>query len=158
MNLKEDDIAPEFTLTADDGSTVQLADLRGQRVILFFYPHADTPGCTIEACEFRDLSPQIQEKGAVVLGLSPDTVEDVRKFRKKFSLPYKLLADADHEVAEMYGVWKEKTNFGVTRMGVERTTFLVNEEGRIARIFSKVKPEGHAGEVLQEIGATPGGV
>jgi peroxiredoxin Q/BCP len=152
LSPQERDPAPGFTLPADDGSPVSLADLRGKRVILFFYPHADTPGCTIEACEFRDLSPQIQEKGAVVLGVSPDTVSDVRKFREKFHLPYRLLADADHAVAEAYGVWQEKTNFGKTYWGVQRTTFLVDEEGTIARVYRQVSPEGHAAEVLGGIG------
>jgi peroxiredoxin Q/BCP len=151
LSPQENDPAPDFTLPADDGTPVRLSELRGKRVILFFYPHADTPGCTIEACEFRDLSPQIQEKGAVVLGLSPDTVEDVRKFREKFHLPYRLLADADHAVAEAYGVWKEKTNFGKTYWGVERTTFLVDEQGKIARVYGQVRPEGHAADVLAGI-------
>ena len=152
MTPKQNDPAPDFALPADDGSLVRLGDLRGQRVILFFYPRADTPGCTIEACEFRDMTPQIQEKGAVVLGLSPDTVEDVRKFKEKFQLPYRLLADADHSVAEMYGVWREKNNFGKTYWGVARTTFLVDEEGKIARVYEQVTPQGHAAEVLGGLG------
>jgi thioredoxin-dependent peroxiredoxin len=149
--LQQGDTAPDFSLPADDGSVVRLAELRGKRVILFFYPRADTPGCTVEACEFRDMTPQIQEQGAVVLGLSPDTVEDVRKFREKFHLPYPLLADADHSVAETYGVWKEKTNFGRTYWGVERTTFLVDEEGKIERVYQQVSPEGHAATVLGDL-------
>jgi peroxiredoxin Q/BCP len=150
---KQNDPAPDFALPADDGTLVRLGDLRGQRVILFFYPRADTPGCTIEACEFRDNTPQIQEKGAVVLGISPDTVEDVRKFREKFALPYRLLADADHSVAETYGVWQEKNNFGKSYWGVVRTTFLVDEEGKIARVYEQVKPEGHAASVLGDLGS-----
>jgi peroxiredoxin Q/BCP len=146
--LNEKDVAPDFELTADDGSTVRLSALRGQRVILFFYPKADTPGCTVEACEFGALTPQISEKGAVVLGISPDPVKDVAKFREKFGLPFRLLADEDHAVAEMYGVWGEKTMFGRTYMGVERTTFLIDAEGRIERIYRKVTPEGHAADVL----------
>ncbi|MBW3629854.1 MAG: thioredoxin-dependent thiol peroxidase [Gemmatimonadetes bacterium] len=148
MSPEQNDPAPDFALPADDGSVVKLSHLRGQRVILFFYPRADTPGCTIEACEFRDMTPQIQEKGALVFGLSPDPVEDVRKFREKFNLPYRLLADADHSVAESYGVWKEKTNFGKTYWGVARTTFLVDEQGKIERVYEKVNPEGHAASVL----------
>ena len=151
MELQENALAPDFELPADDGSTVRLSDLRGSKVILYFYPRADTPGCTTEACEFRDLTPQIQEKGALVLGISPDPVEPVRKFRAKFDLPFRLLADADHAIAEAYGVWGEKSMFGKKYMGVERTTFLIDEEGHIARIFRKVSPEGHAGEVLQEL-------
>ena len=152
MTPKQNDPAPDFALPADDGTLVRLGDLRGQRVILFFYPRADTPGCTIEACEFRDMTPQIQEKGAVVLGISPDTVADVRKFREKFQLPYRLLADADHSVAETYGVWREKNNFGKTYWGVARTTFLVDEEGKIARVYEQVTPQGHAAEVLGGLG------
>lgn len=146
--LNEKDVAPDFELTADDGSTVRLSGLRGQRVILFFYPKADTPGCTVEACEFGELTPQISEKGAVVLGISPDPVKDVAKFREKFSLPFRLLADEDHAVAEAYGVWAEKSMYGRKYMGVERTTFLVDAEGRIERIYRKVTPKGHAADVL----------
>lgn len=149
MELQENDLAPDFQLTADDGSAVRLSDLRGSRVILFFYPRADTPGCTTEACEFRDLSPQIEEQGAVVLGISPDAVEEVRKFREKFDLPYRLLADSDHAVAEAYGVWKERSMYGKKYMGVERSTFVIDAEGQIAQIYRKVSPKGHAGQVLQ---------
>ncbi len=152
MNLNENDPAPDFALPADDGSIVRLGDLHGKRVILFFYPRADTPGCTTEACEFMELTPQIEERGAVVLGISPDSVQDVRKFRDKFGFPFRLLADADHLVAEMYGVWKEKSMFGKTFMGVDRTTFLVDAEGRIEQIFREVRAEGHAGEVLSRRG------
>ena len=147
--VAENESAPDFTLPADDGSTVRLSEMRGQRVILFFYPRADTPGCTIEACEFGETQPQIVEKGARVFGISPDSVKEVRKFREKFDLPYRLLADEDHAVAEAYGVWVQKTMFGNKHMGVERTTFLIDAEGRIERIFRKVKPEGHAAEVLE---------
>lgn len=149
--VEEREMAPDFEVSADDGSRVRLSALRGRKVILFFYPKADTPGCTTEACEFRDLTPQIEERGALVLGISPDSVQDVRKFREKFSLPFLLLADEDHSVAEAYGVWKEKSMFGNTFMGVERSTFLIDEEGRIARAFRGVKAEGHAGEVASEL-------
>lgn len=151
MALNINEPAPDFELTADDGSRVRLADLRGSKVILYFYPRADTPGCTIEACEFRELSPRIDERGAIVLGVSPDPVEDVRKFREKFSLPFRLLADSDHRVAEAYDVWKEKNLFGKLMMGVVRTTFVIDEEGRIARIYENVRAEGHAGQVLEEL-------
>ena len=147
--LKERDLAPDFELPTDDGSRLRLSDLRGKKVVLFFYPRADTPGCTVEACEFRDLYPDITVQGAEVLGISPDPVAAVRKFREKFDLPFRLLADPEHTVAELYGVWREKTTFGQTYMGVVRTTFLVDAEGRIGRVYEEVTPEGHAGEVLQ---------
>jgi thioredoxin-dependent peroxiredoxin len=149
--LNENDPAPDFQLAADDGSTVRLSDLRGRRVVLFFYPKADTPGCTIEACEFRDRIEDYRSEETVVLGISPDRVEDVRAFREKFSLPYRLLADADHEAAEAYGVWGQKKMFGNTFMGVERSTFVIDEEGRLAKIYRRVKPEGHATEVLRSL-------
>lgn len=151
VDLKANDPAPDFDLDADDGSRVRLSDLRGSKVILYFYPRADTPGCTIEACEFRDLTPRIDERGATVLGVSPDPVEDVRKFREKFDLPFRLLADANHEVSERYGVWKEKTLFGKKMMGTERATFVIDEEGKIARVYRNVRAEGHAAKVLEEI-------
>ena len=146
--LKEGDRAPEFELNADDGSTVRLAELRGQKVVLFFYPRADTPGCTIEACEFRDLQEEFGARGALVYGISPDPVKDVRSFRTKFSLGYPLLADPVHEVAEAYGLWKEKSMFGNNYWGVERSTFVIDEEGMIAAAYHAVSPEGHASEIL----------
>ena len=144
--------APDFTLTADDGSTVRLKDLRGRTVVLFFYPKDDTPGCTVEACEFRDAMPRFESIDALVFGISPDDVKSHVKFRDKFGLTFPLLADPDHAVAEKYGVWKEKTNFGRTYWGVERTTFLVDEEGRIERVYQQVSPEGHAPTVLGDLG------
>lgn len=147
--LQENDLAPDFTLAADDGSTIRLSELRGRKVILYFYPKADTSGCTIEACEFRDALPRIEEEGAVVLAVSPDPVKDLAKFHDKYDLNFRLLADEDHQVAEAYGVWKEKSMYGKKYMGVERSTFMINEEGRIARMFHKVKPQGHAAEVVQ---------
>lgn len=146
--VQEGDIAPDFELAADDGTVVRLSGLRGRRVILFFYPKADTPGCTTEACEFRDLQPQVNEASAMVLGISPDSVDAQALFREKYGLPFRLLADEHHQVAEAYGVWKEKSNFGRTYMGVERSTFVIDAEGRMERAYRKVKPEGHAGEVL----------
>lgn len=143
--------APDFELPADDGSTVRLSDLRGSRVVLFFFPRADTPGCTLEACEFRDYSPEFHAEGAVVLGISPDDVAEVRAFREKFQLPYRLLADATHEVAEKYGVWREKSMFGKKFWGVVRSTFVIDEDGRISRVYEKVKPAGHAATVLEEL-------
>ena len=138
---------PDFTLLTDEGTPLTLSALRGRNVVLYFYPRADTPGCTIESCEFRDAFPRFEERDAVILGISPDTVVDQAKFKKKFDLPFTLLADADHAVAEQYGVWKEKKNYGKTYMGVDRTTFLIGPDGRVTHIFEKVKPQGHAAEV-----------
>ena len=139
--------APDFSLQTDEGTPLKLSDLRGKHVVLYFYPRADTPGCTIESCEFRDAFPRFEGQSAVILGISPDTVNDQAKFKKKFDLPFTLLADADHAVAEQYGVWKERKNYGKTYMGVERTTFLIGPDGTVARVFEKVKPQGHAAEV-----------
>ena len=138
---------PDFTLLTDEGTPLTLSALRGRNVVLYFYPRADTPGCTIESCEFRDAFPRFEGRDAVILGISPDTVADQAKFKKKFDLPFTLLADADHGVAEQYGVWKEKKNYGKTYMGVDRTTFLIGPDGRVTHIFEKVKPQGHAAEV-----------
>lgn len=151
MALQTGDRAPDFTLPADDGSSIRLSDLRGRKVILYFYPRADTPGCTVEACEFRDEMPRIDERGAVVLGVSPDEVADVRAFREKFALPFRLLADSDHRVAEAYDVWREKSMFGKKFWGVDRTTYVIDETGRIARVYEKVKPEGHAAQILEDL-------
>ena len=148
--LKEGDKAPDFELSADDGKMVHLAELQGKKVVLFFYPKADTPGCTTEACEFRDHHKEFGRKTAVY-GISPDAAPAQSKFRQKFSLPYPLLCDTDHTVAESYGVWKEKSMYGRKYMGIERTTFVIDEEGKIAKIFRKVKPAGHASEVLEAV-------
>jgi thioredoxin-dependent peroxiredoxin len=146
--LKSGVKAPEFSLAADDGSTVALKDLRGQPVVLYFYPKDDTPGCTKEACEFRDSWRDVQRAGAVVLGVSPDSAASHEKFKRKYNLPFPLLADPDHAVAAAYGAWGEKSMYGRKYEGILRTTFLIDREGRIARVFEKVKPEGHAAEVL----------
>ncbi len=133
--------APDFALTADDGSTVRLSDLRGQRVVLYFYPKDDTPGCTTQACGFRDNYVEIAEKNAVVFGISPDGVKSHVKFRTKFDLPFRLLADEEHQVAERYGVWGEKSMYGKTYFGIIRSHFVVDEEGKIADVRYHVSPE-----------------
>ena len=133
-------------------SEFSLADAKGQRVVLFFFPKADTPGCTKEACEFRDAQKTFTRKNAVIVGISPDNPAAQTKFAEKYSLPYTFVADPDHAIAEAYGVWKEKSMYGRKYMGIERTTFVVDEKGKIAEIFAKVKPGGHAAEVLEALG------
>ncbi|HKZ89324.1 MAG TPA: thioredoxin-dependent thiol peroxidase [Thermoplasmata archaeon] len=144
----EGDPAPDFALPSDDGRTIALKDLRGKKVVLYFYPKDDTPGCTKEACSFRDNLARVTSKGAVVLGVSRDTLSSHGKFRDKYHLNFPLLADVDGRVTEAYGVWKEKSNYGRTYWGIERTTFLLDEKGVIARVWPKVKVEGHTDEVL----------
>ena len=138
--LQNGDLAPDFELSADDGSTIKLSNLRGQRVLIFFYPKADTPGCTIQACGFRDNFPLIEAANVVVLGISPDTVEDLAKWRAKENLPYNLLADTDHAVAETYGVWGEKSMYGRTYMGIIRSHFVVDADGKLEDVQYKVSP------------------
>ena len=140
--------APDFDLPASTGGNVKLADFAGKPFVLYFYPNADTPGCTTEACGFQAARPQYQSADVAVVGVSPDPLGPVEKFAKKFDLEFPLLADEDHAVCERYGVWQEKTNFGKTYMGAARTTFLINKDGKIAKVFEKVKPDGHDEEVL----------
>jgi len=139
--LKVGDVAPDFTLPADDGSQVTLSGLRGQKVVLYFYPKADTPGCTKQACALRDAWDQIDAQGATVLGISPDEPPALVKFREKYDLPFPLLSDPDHQVAEAYGAWGEKKNYGKTYEGIIRSHFAVDEEGKLAEVKFKVKPE-----------------
>ena len=147
--IKEGSIAPAFNTKDANGKTVNLKNLRGQKVVLYFYPKDDTPGCTKEACSFRDAFAEFKKKGITVLGVSPDSEASHKKFETKYKLPFTLLADTDRSIAEAYGVWGEKKFMGRTYMGVHRTTFLIDEKGKIKRIFEKVKPEDHASEVLK---------
>jgi thioredoxin-dependent peroxiredoxin len=140
--------APDFALSADDGSTIRLSELRGRKVVLYFYPKDDTPGCTTQACELRDHIQELDTRGALVLGVSPDSVESHQKFRNKYELPFRLLADDGHQLAEQYGVWKEKNMYGRKSWGVERTTFVIDEQGRLAKILPRVKPAQHVEQVL----------
>jgi peroxiredoxin Q/BCP len=151
MALSVGDPAPGIHLKDDSGADFDLSSLKGKTVVLFFYPKADTPGCTKESCEFRDHRAAFAEKNAVVLGISPDPVKAQSKFQAKFGFGFPLLADEDHAVAEAYGVWKEKSMYGKQYMGVERTTFVIGPDGNIAKIYEKVKPEGHAEAVLGEL-------
>ena len=145
------DKAPAFTLPADDGQPVKLEDLRGKRVVLYFYPKDDTSGCTTEACEFRDSWKAVSKAGAVVLGVSPDSVSSHAKFKQKYKLPFTLLADTDHRVAEAYGAWGERSMYGRKYQGILRSTYIIDEAGKVARVFPRVKPKGHAAEVLQAL-------
>ena len=138
----------DFTLQTDENKTVSLSEYSGKPVVLFFYPRADTPGCTIEACGFRDAFKKLQNAGAIVLGISRDTPRDQAKFKAKYNLPYTLLADVDEKVCNQFGVLKEKNMYGKKVMGIERTTFVIGADGRLIHIFPKVKPEGHAEDVL----------
>lgn len=143
--------APDFTLPASTGETIRLKDLRGKKVVLYFYPKDDTPGCTREACAFQNDLSLIQKKGAVVLGVSADDVESHRKFARKYGLRFPLLSDEEKEVIKAYGVWKKKSMYGRTFLGIERTTFLIDEEGTITHVFPKVKVDGHSGEIVDAL-------
>jgi peroxiredoxin Q/BCP len=140
--------APDFTLTSDSGDEVTLSELRGKPVVLYFYPKDDTPGCTTQACGIRDAWGEFERAGAVVLGVSPDSEKSHVKFRDKYNLPFTLLADTDHGVAERYGVWGEKKYMGRAYMGVSRSTFVIGEDGTVKKVFEKVKPDTHADDVL----------
>lgn len=143
--------APAFTLAADDGTKVRLSELAGQPVVLYFYPKDDTPGCTKEACAFRDQHASLTKLGAVVLGVSPDDVASHAKFRDKYQLNFRLLADPDHRVAEKYGAWREKNMYGKKSMGVQRSTFLIDSQGKVARVWKKVSVDGHDQQVLEAL-------
>ncbi len=151
LKLREGDLAPDFTLAASGGGNISLADYRGRHVVLYFYPRDDTPGCTKEACAFRDHSADFKMKGAVVLGVSTDAVKAHDKFVEKFQLPFQLLADADKQVVETYGVWGQKSFMGRKYLGTHRVTFLIAPDGRIKKIWPAVQPAEHAAEVLAAI-------
>lgn len=149
MPLKPGDRAPEIR-----SGDFQLSKLKGKRVVLFFFPKSDTPGCTTEACEFRDASKKFSNADTEIVGISPDAAEAQQKFAAKYGFGYRFVPDPGHSIAEAYGVWKEKSMYGKTYMGIERTTFLIGAEGKIEKIFPKVKPEGHAAQVLEAIAST----
>lgn len=143
--------APDFKLSDQDGNKVSLKDFKGKKVVLYFYPKDNTSGCTKEACNFRDDFPKFKKTDAVILGISPDSVSSHKKFTEKYNLPFTLLSDEGKEVVEEYGVWKEKSMYGKKYMGVERTTFIIDEEGKIKKIFNKVKVDGHNSEVIEAL-------
>jgi peroxiredoxin Q/BCP len=152
--LKEGSKAPAIKLETDAGETFSLADLKGKNVVVYFYPKSDTPGCTTEACEFRDAFPNFGKLDAEIVGISPDPVKAQAKFKAKYELPFTILADVDHAAAEAYGVWVEKSMYGRKYMGVERSTFVIGKDGKVAKIFRKVKPAGHAAEVAAALKAS----
>jgi len=149
--VKVGEKAPDFKLEDDEGKEVSLKEFKGKTVVLYFYPKDDTPGCTKEACGFRDESKAVSNQNAVVLGVSADSVESHSKFKQKYGLPFRLLSDSDKETLLAYGVWKEKSLYGKKYMGIERTTFIIDKEGKIAKIFPKVNVEGHVAEVLSSL-------
>jgi peroxiredoxin Q/BCP len=147
--------APEFTLQADDGRQVSLSDHKGKSVVLYFYPKDGTPGCTTEAKEFRDAAKEFEKENAVILGVSKDSIESHLRFKRKHSLPFTLLSDPEGRVLDLYGVWKKKSLYGRTFMGTERTTFLINEDGVVEKVYRKVKAKGHAGMCLLDLRSKP---
>ena len=149
----EGEKAPGFTLKADDGSQVSLKDYLGKKVVLYFYPKDNTPGCTTEAVEFRDLAKEFEKEGAVIVGVSKDSVESHQKFKEKHDLPFTLLSDSEGKVLELYGVWKKKSLYGRTFMGTERTTFLIDKKGGVVKVYRKVKAKGHAQTCLLDLRA-----
>jgi peroxiredoxin Q/BCP len=149
--IDEGTIAPDFELEDQDGKRVRLSELRGSPVVLYFYPKADTPGCTTQACGIRDRSGEYESAGARVLGVSPDKPAKLRKFADKYGLPFTLLADTEHEVADSYGAWVEKSMYGKKYMGVQRATFVIDADGRVARVFPKVSPKTHDDVVLEAL-------
>lgn len=149
--IEEGKKAPAFTLHADDGSKVKLSELKGNPVVLYFYPRDDTPGCTKEACAFRDRQDEIKALGAQVFGISPDTVESHVKFSNKFSLNFPLLADPDHAMADKYGAWREKNMYGKKSMGIQRSTYLIDADGKVAKLWKRVKVDGHDQQVIDAL-------
>lgn len=149
--LEEGMKAPAFSLFNQDGNKVSLKDISGKKIVLYFYPKDDTSGCTKEACSFRDAFPKFKKSDAIILGVSPDSVKSHKKFAEKYDLNFDLLADEDKKVVQLYNVWKEKSMYGKKYMGVERTTFIIDEKGKIKKIFSKVKVDGHEKEVLEAL-------
>ena len=149
--IEEGKPAPDFEATTDAGERVKLSDFRGKPVVLYFYPKDDTPGCTIEACGFRDSYSEFEKRGAVVLGVSPDDEASHTRFKQKFDLPFTLLADPEHDVAEKYGVWGEKKFGGRTYFGVSRSTFIIDGDGNVVKVMHRVKPDGHPAHVLDSL-------
>ena len=151
--VEEGKPAPDFELSSETGEHIKLSSLRGKPVVLYFYPRDDTPGCTTQACGIRDVYADFRERGAVVLGVSPDDEASHVKFKEKYSLPFTLLADPEHEVAERYGVWKERNMYGNKSMGIQRSTFVIDADGNVAKVLHRVRPDTHAADVLAALPA-----
>ncbi|MBE4910479.1 thioredoxin-dependent thiol peroxidase [Bacillus luteolus] len=151
MSVEVGKVAPDFELKSTNGESIKLSDYKGKYVVLYFYPKDMTPGCTTQACDFRDHYKSFSDLNAVILGVSPDSAEKHQKFTEKYDLPFQLLVDDEHQVAKIYDVWKLKKNFGKEYMGIERSTFLINPEGQIVKEWRKVKVKGHVEEALEEI-------
>ena len=149
--VREGGAAPDFTLESDEGESVTLSSFRGRPVVLYFYPKDDTPGCTTQACSFRDAYGKFEERGVTILGVSPDSESSHVRFKEKYGLPFTLLADPEHEVAEQYGVWVEKNNYGKKSMGIKRSTFVIDAEGNVAKAMLGVSVDGHADVVLEAL-------
>ncbi len=149
--VEQGDLAPAFTMTADDGTKVRLSDLKGAPVVLYFYPKDDTPGCTKEACSFRDQIAEFEKLGAKVLGVSPDDAASHARFREKFQLNFPLLVDPEHKTAEKYGAWREKNMYGKKSMGIQRSTFLIGPDGKVAKVWKRVSVDGHDQQVLEAL-------
>lgn len=154
--IEEGAKAPSFSLTSDDGTKIKLADLKGSIVVLYFYPKDDTPGCTKEACAFRDRHSELTQQGVKVLGVSPDDQDSHVKFRDKFQLNFPLLVDKDHKVAEKYGAWREKNMYGKVSMGIQRSTFLIDADGKVAKVWKRVQVDGHDAKVLEAVAKLKG--
>ena len=154
---EQGDAAPDFSMPASGGRRVSLSELKGKPFLLYFYPKANTPGCTKQACGIQEALPRLGGAGLTVVGVSPDPMPPIERFAKKYGLEFPLASDADHRVAERYGVWVEKSMYGKKYMGMERSSFLVDAEGKVARVWRKVKPDAHAAEVLEAAGALPAG-
>ena len=149
--LNPGDKAPDFTAPTDGGGEISLKDLRGKKVVLYFYPKDNTPGCTTEACDFRDNQAAFADKNTVILGVSPDSPKSHDGFKSKFELPFTLISDKDHAIAEAYGAWQEKSMYGKKYMGIQRSTFIIDEKGKVAEVYGKVKVKGHAEDVLSKV-------
>jgi peroxiredoxin Q/BCP len=150
--LKAGDLAPDFRLPTDSGGELARADLAGKRAVVYFYPADDTPGCTTEACDFRDNMQRLTTKGVAVVGVSPDSVESHQRFKKKYGLTFPLLADTDKKMAEAYGAWREKQNYGRTYVGLVRSTFVIGPDGHLEKVYDAVKAQGHVDRIIQDLG------